>query len=93
MVLPDTYTLRWNSQQYQVIMDNMFVEKAAIENAEEILNLQKIAYISEAEIIDDFTIPPLHQTYGEILSEFSRQIFLKVVKDNKIIGSVRASDH
>lgn len=71
-------------------MDNMFVEKAAIENAEEILNLQKIAYISEAEIIDDFTIPPLHQTYGEILSEFSRQIFLKVVKDNKIIGSVRA---
>jgi ribosomal protein S18 acetylase RimI-like enzyme len=65
------------------------IEKALIEDIEEILDLQKLAYISEAEIIDDFTISPLHQTIDEVISEFKHQVFLKVVFDNKIIGSVR----
>ncbi|MBU2453289.1 MAG: GNAT family N-acetyltransferase [Proteobacteria bacterium] len=60
-----------------------------MENAEEILELQKLAYVSEAEIIDDFSIPPLHQTRKEIRSEFHHQIFLKVELGNQIIGSVR----
>lgn len=70
-------------------MKNIYIEKASIEDVEEILELQKLAYISEAEIINDFTIPPLHQTLDDTLSEFSQQIFLKVEIDNKIIGSVR----
>jgi ribosomal protein S18 acetylase RimI-like enzyme len=70
--------------------DGIIVERASIEDAEEILELQKLAYLSEAEIIDDFTIPPLHQTIDEILSEFDHQVFLKVELDNKIIGSVRS---
>lgn len=65
------------------------IELASIEDSEEILELQKLAYISEAEIIDDFTIPPLHQTLEEIRSEFNQQVFLKVDVENKIIGSVR----
>jgi len=70
-------------------MNEIIIEKASIENAEEILSLQKIAYVSEAKIIDDFTIPPLHQTIEEIQSEFRHQIFLKVELDDVIIGSVR----
>ena len=70
-------------------MNEIIIEKASIENAEEILSLQKIAYVSEAKIIDDFTIPPLHQTLEEIQSEFRHQIFLKVELDDVIIGSVR----
>lgn len=35
------------------------IEKASINDAEEILRLQKLAYISEAEIYDDFNIQPL----------------------------------
>ena len=66
------------------------IEKALIEDAKEILELQKLAYVSEAEIIDDFTIPPLHQTIDEIISEFKRRVFLKVELDKKIRGSVRA---
>jgi ribosomal protein S18 acetylase RimI-like enzyme len=66
------------------------IHEASIEDAEEILELQKLAYISEAEIIDDFTIPPLHQTIEETVSEFDRQVFLKVEIDGVIIGSVRA---
>ena len=66
------------------------IENASIEDAEEILELQKLAYVSEAEIIDDFTIPPLHQTINEITSEFNKRIFLKVKLGSKIIGSARA---
>lgn len=65
------------------------MEKATIADAEEILALQKLAYVSEAEIIDDFTIPPLHQTLDEIRSEFDHQVFLKVQLGGRIIGSVR----
>jgi len=57
---------------------------------DEILTLQKIAYKSEAEIHDDFSIPPLHQTIDEVKEEFKHQLFLKAVEDGKIIGSVRA---
>ena len=70
-------------------MNEIIIEKALIENVEEILSLQKIAYVSEAKIIDDFTIPPFHQTIAEIQSEFRHQIFLKVELDDVIIGSVR----
>mgnify|MGYP006420776887 FL=1 len=70
-------------------MNEIIIGKALIENAEEILSLQKIAYVSEAKIIDDFTIPPLHQTIEEIQSEFRHQIFLKVELNDAIIGSVR----
>lgn len=65
------------------------IRRASVEDAEEILELQKLAYVSEAEILGDFTIPPLHQTIEEIRSEFDRQVFLKVERENRIIGSVR----
>ena len=65
------------------------IEKASIEDAEDILTLQKLAYLSEAEILNDFTIPPLHQTLNKIQSEFDHQVFMKVELENKIVGSVR----
>ena len=70
-------------------MDIKILE-AELKDLEEILALQKISYKSEAEIHDDYSIPPLHQTMDEIREEFQSQIFLKVIKENKIIGSVRA---
>ena len=48
----------------------MSIEQAMIDDAQEILALQKLAYQSEAEIYNDFTIPPLHQTLDEIKAEF-----------------------
>ena len=71
-------------------IDEIIIEKASTEDAKEILDLQKIAYVSEAEIIHDVTITPLHQTIDEVLSEFKYQIFLKVELKGKIIGSVRS---
>jgi len=69
----------------------MIVEQAKVEDAEEILKLQKLAYQSEAEIYNDYSIPPLIQSIEEIEAEFEHQIFLKASVDNgKITGSVRA---
>lgn len=68
----------------------MIIEKANITDAEEILALQKLCYISEAEIYSDHTIPPLIQTLDEIKAEFQEYYFLKALDEGKIIGSVRA---
>ncbi len=66
------------------------IEKALYEDLDEILALQKLAYISEAEICGDYTIPPLTQTLEGISDDFSKQTILKIVDGGRIIGSVRA---
>jgi len=68
----------------------MIIEMATVDEAEEILSLQRLAYQSEAEIYDDFTIPPLKQTLKEIKKDFETQVFLKATLNGRIIGSVRA---
>lgn len=67
----------------------MNVERAVMSDCPEILSLQKFAYVSEAEIYNDFGIAPLSQTLQEIEDEFNRKVFLKIVSSGKIIGSVR----
>jgi phage replication-related protein YjqB (UPF0714/DUF867 family)/GNAT superfamily N-acetyltransferase len=69
---------------------NIVIERATISDAEEILVLQKLAYRSEAEIYNDFGIPPLVQTLRNIQEDFEKQFFLKAVLSGRIIGSVRA---
>jgi len=68
----------------------MLIEQATIADAKEILDLQKLAYQSEAAIYNDSTIPPLTQTLEEMCAEFATQTVLKASIDGKIIGSVRA---
>jgi ribosomal protein S18 acetylase RimI-like enzyme len=63
--------------------------RASLEDAIEILALQKLAYQSEAQIYDDWSIPPLLQTTEEIQDEFGTHMFLKAVSKHSIIGSVR----
>ena len=68
----------------------MKIDRAVLEDAETILQLQKRAYLSEAKIYNDYGIPPLTQTQEEINQDFLQQVFLKAVEDGDIIGSVRA---
>jgi ribosomal protein S18 acetylase RimI-like enzyme len=68
----------------------MIIERASTLDAKEILALQKLAYISEAEIYNDFAIQPLHQTLNEITSELEMQYVLKCVVNDRIVGAVRA---
>jgi hypothetical protein len=68
----------------------MKIQRALVEDAETILKLQKHAYRSEAEIYNDYNIPPLMQTPDEIKQEFMHHVFLKAVEETEtIIGSVR----
>jgi ribosomal protein S18 acetylase RimI-like enzyme len=62
---------------------------ASIEDAVAILELQKLAYQSEANLYNDFSIPPLIQTTEELEVDFNRKVFLKTQVESKIIGSVR----
>jgi len=64
--------------------------QANAEDAAELLELQKTAYQSEAKLYNDWTIPPLAQTLQEIETEFASMVFLKAMREGKIIGSVRA---
>ena len=68
----------------------MLTQKANVDDAEEILSLQKLSYLSEAEIYSDYTIPPLVNTLDEIKHDFDKYYFLKITEKGKIIGSVRA---
>jgi len=68
----------------------MRIIKATIDDSEDILRLQKLAYQSEAKIYNDYSIPPLIETIENIIKDFSHKIFLKVIIDDKIIASVRA---
>jgi len=67
----------------------MEILRAVIEDATEILNLQKIAYRSEAELYGP-DIPPLIQTVSGLKEQFGNHVVLKSVIDDKIVGSVRA---
>jgi ribosomal protein S18 acetylase RimI-like enzyme len=68
----------------------MIVGQADVKDAAEILALQKLAYRSEAEIYDDYTIPPLTQTLEEMRADIDTQLVLKASIEDRIIGSVRA---
>lgn len=65
--------------------------KANRKDLQEILQLQYLAYQSEAELFGSRDIPPLKQTLDEVVGEFKSGVILKMVDDkNAIIGSVRA---
>ena len=68
----------------------MIIKQATSEDIAEILNLQKLAYKSEAEIYNNYRIQPLTQTIDEIICEFNTRTFIKAVHDGIIVGSVRA---
>jgi ribosomal protein S18 acetylase RimI-like enzyme len=67
----------------------VLIQTANIDDAEEILTLQKLAYKSEAKLHDDFQIPPLVESLDELKDKFNTHVFLKATTDGKIIGSVR----
>ena len=69
----------------------MRIVKANQEDLQSILDLQYLAYQSEAELFHSKKIPPLTQTLEEVNKEYQKGIILKAItENNQIIGSVRA---
>lgn len=67
----------------------MIIEQASIDDAKDLLDLQKLAYKSEANIYND-AIPPLTQTLEQLEADFNKQLFIKACINGNIVGSVRA---
>jgi len=66
------------------------ISLATMDDLPAILALQKLAFRSEAELYNDFSLPPLTQTLESIAAEFPAKIFLKACLADVIVGSVRA---
>ena len=90
----DTYLIdgeQWMGKEMEIhIMDKPVITKACLEDLQEILQLQYLAYQSEAALFGSNDIPPLKQTIDEVIEEYHKGVILKLVADNKIIGSIRA---
>lgn len=68
----------------------MVIKRAEKIDLQEILDLQYLAYQSEAKLFNNPDIPPLKQTLEQVLGEYQKGIILKAVDENNvIIGSVR----
>lgn len=71
----------------------MNIYKAGYDDLNEILQLQYLAYQSEAALFGTKDIPPLTQTIEDVRDEYNAGIVLKMVsEDNKIVGSIRAKE-
>jgi ribosomal protein S18 acetylase RimI-like enzyme len=67
------------------------IKKAEKSDLQAILELQYLAYQSEAKLFNNPDMPPLKQTLAEVLSEYEKGIILKALDENNVmIGSVRA---
>ncbi|RZG69136.1 N-acetyltransferase [Acinetobacter wuhouensis] len=65
------------------------IQEAELSDAQEILELQKIAYQSEAELYQDWNIPPLLQTLQQLQLEFENHKIIVATFNDEIVGSVR----
>ncbi len=70
----------------------MTIKTAQINDAEAILSLQKLCYQSEARITGDYGISPLKQVLAGMQSDINNMKVFAMWEDNKIIGSIRASE-
>ena len=71
----------------------ILVMKAEYDDLKSILDLQYLAYQSEAVLFGTKDIPPLKQTLKEVVEEYRNGTILKMVSDTgNIIGSVRARE-
>lgn len=65
------------------------IARAAAEDAAALHELQRLAYRSEAELYDDWTIPPLHEPLAATARALAESLVLKATLAGRLIGSVR----
>lgn len=68
----------------------MNIQPARQQDLPEILALQKTAFAAEAQLVNDWNIPPLTQTLDELSDDWRTGIMFKAVnEDGTIVGTVR----
>lgn len=75
----------------QVSLDGIGISLAELGDLKPILELQRIAYQSEAKLLNNPSIPPLRETLSDIERQYREgMVFLKAVDaEGMIIGSIR----
>ena len=68
----------------------MEISLANISDLHKILDVQKKAFVQEAELYQKCTIAPMTQTIDEIIEECKSKVVLKAELEGRIIGSIRA---
>lgn len=73
-------------------MEGFKILRAAAADLQDILDLQYLAYQSEALLLGKQDIPPLQQSLTEVQQEFEQGVILKLIEPatGALIGSVRA---
>jgi len=74
----------------KVVSAPLAIERAVGADAAAILELQKLAYQSEARLYDDDSLPPLVQTLDSMRADIENTVVLKAMLDGALAGSVRA---
>ena len=69
----------------------MIISIANIDDLSGILELQKIAFLQEARLYNNYNIQPLVQSLEEIKVEYKKTTILKAETESGIIGSVRGN--
>lgn len=87
-----THDPRTGAFACELLLPLVCIERAQREDAEAILELQKLAYRSEARLYHDWTLPPLTQTLAALRDEIVDGIVLKASDGERITGSVRARE-
>lgn len=70
----------------------MQIEPANVNDAQEILAIQKLAFLNQAKLYNIYTLPPLLETLDEVKAAFKTHTILKATKEGRIVGSVRFSE-
>jgi len=71
------------------MLNEVMISRANFDDLNDILNLQKTAFLVIAELYDCYDIEPLNQSLESIQHDFSHYLFLKAEYHGEIIGSVR----
>ena len=68
----------------------MNIQPARQQDLPEIMAVQRAAFEAEAQLVNDWNIPPLTQTLDELTNDWRKGIMLKAVnEDGIIVGTVR----
>ncbi|MFC0236741.1 GNAT family N-acetyltransferase [Fictibacillus phosphorivorans] len=68
------------------------IKKATVLDAADIHALQKLAYVSEAELYGNYDIQPLTQSVADVEESIRTHHVLKYLFNGNIIGSVKAHE-
>lgn len=71
--------------------DGLSISPALVEDAGEVLTLQRAAYVTEAQLYDDVRLPALTQSLDDLRAELQQGLAFKAtLAFNRVVGGVRA---